>query len=815
MADRRRTGQTTPRRRRVIGVFMAQLADAYQSAVWQGIERRAQEKGLGVVCFIGSRLESPVGSEKKANIAYGLADPRAIDGLVTVSSAIATFLEARGIERLFASRGSLPQVSIGLRVRGISSITVDSSGSVSEVIRHIAGHHRRRRFALIGGPPGHAEAQSRVRAFRETLADMGVAFDERLAAQGSFLRHSGAEAMTAILDGGLPFNALFCVNDRMALGAVDILRERGLRVPQDVAVAGFDGIEEGRYLTPPLTTVIQPLAELGSRAVDLLVDRMRGGAPAEQVLTCTPLIRQSCGCVPRKGQETDLAAVGKQVTAQERRTIERLSALARKGDEEGFAACLDAALAASAVDRDLLSWIDLLAVARRKAFPSGRRMSPAAASLFEFASGLVGETASRMQAARRVAGERRMAALREISAYLGGAFDLPLMLRRLEEGLSSLGIARAYVALFDGEGSDTRWARLVLATRPGRRTGARRAAGRFRTERLLPAREGEEWRTGSWILEPLVYQDEALGYFLFSVGVGDPAVYDTLREQLSSALKGALLMEQVRTHERRLEAEVARRTAELTRANRELTREAARRRMLEREVLEVSNRTMQRIGQDLHDDLSQHLAGIAMLVTVLRAGIAATDPAAARPLEQIGALLAESIARAKQIARGLYPAGLAEHGLSTAIEELVSAARASSSAELEFRAHPGFALEDPERAAHVYRIVQEALGNALKHSRAQRVEVVLSRQEDGGDSALVAEVTDNGIWTGTGANGGGAAPASVSGGNGNGMGLRIMRYRAETAGGRLTIERLQPGTRVRLCIPCAAPRSAPVPGGRR
>ena len=70
-------------------------------------------------------------------------------------------------------------------------------------------------------------------------------------------------------------------------------------------------------------------------------------------------------------------------------------------------------------------------------------MGPAAASLFEFASGLVGETASRMQAARRVAGERRMAALREISAYLGGAFDLPMMLRRLEEGLSSLGIARA------------------------------------------------------------------------------------------------------------------------------------------------------------------------------------------------------------------------------------------------------------------------------------------------------------------------------------------------------------------------------------
>jgi DNA-binding LacI/PurR family transcriptional regulator/signal transduction histidine kinase len=780
------------RKHRVIGVFMAQLSDAYQSAVLEGIEHRARELGLGVVCFIGSRVDSPVGSEKKANIAYGLADPRSIDGLVTVSSAIATFLETRGIEQLFSSRGNLPQVSIGVRVRGISSITVDGSGSVAEVIRHIAGHHRRRRFALIGGPTGHAEAQDRVLAFRETLKDMGVRFDERLAVQGSFLRHSGAEAARTILSTGLAFDALFCVNDRMALGAIDVLRESGLLVPQDVAVAGFDGIEEGRYLTPPLTTVIQPLAELGSRAVDLLAERMNGAGPTEQVLACIPAIRQSCGCGPRLGPEADIAAVAKRATAEERRAINRLAALARRGDAEGFVARLDAALASSRVDDDLLKWNDFLAMVRRKAFPRGTRSGHVTSSLFEFASGLIGETGSRMQAARRVKGERRMAALREISAYLAGAFDLPLMLQRLQEGLAGLGIDRGYVVLFDGNEPDYRWSRLILATRSGRRSGVTGKGRRFRTERLLPASEGEEWRSGHWILEPLVYQDEALGYFLLSSGVDDPAVYDTLREQLSSAMKGALLLEQVRTHERRLEVEVARRTADLTRMNRELTREAGRRQMLEREVLEVSTRTMQRIGQDLHDDLSQHLAGIAMLVSVYRGSIAAEDPAAAAPLEQIGGLLAESIARAKQIARGLYPAGLAEHGLSAAVEELVSAARQGSPAQVEFRAAPDFTLADTERAAQVYRIVQEALTNALKHSRAQRVEVVLSRERGNAGETLLAEVIDNGVGR-----------TASRGTNGSGMGLRIMRYRAESAGAELSIEELEPGTRICCRIPCS------------
>ncbi len=259
-------------------------------------------------------------------------------------------------------------------------------------------------------------------------------------------------------------------------------------------------------------------------------------------------------------------------------------------------------------------------------------------------------------------------------------------------------------------------------------------------------------------------------------------MYDTLREQVASALKGAILLDQVLTHERRLQVAVARRTAELTSANAELTREVERRMRLEREVSEISNRTMQRIGQDLHDDLCQHLAGIAMLASVLRGTLTDTAPAAVASVEQIGTLLSDSITRAKQIARGLYPAGLEENGLVATLEELVDAARRNYAAAIEFRAAPDFRLPGTDRALQVYRIVQEALSNALKHSGSERIEVKLYREEaqppavrrPGRDaeerrSVLVAEVNDDGE----------GIPATV---DGNGMGLRIMRYRAETAG---------------------------------
>jgi DNA-binding LacI/PurR family transcriptional regulator/signal transduction histidine kinase len=797
------TSAATPHR--VIGVFTAQLDDAYQIAVWRGIESRARQRGVGVVCFVGHRVDSPIASEAAANVAYRIADPRNVDGLVVVSSAISTFLDQEGVGRLFASQPDLPQVSIGLGVSGVPSVTADGSDSVSVIVRHLAQDHGLSRFALIGGPSGHPEAEERERAFRATLRELAIPFDERLAVKGTFLRDSGSEAALQLLRLALPFDALVCMNDRMALAAMGVLRQAGVAVPGDVAVVGFDGIEEGRYVTPPLTTVMQPLDELGSSAVDALLERMEGGRPLGRVLTCTPVIRQSCGCAPKRNYDADLTEPPPTATPEERRAIGEMVARARSADGDGFIAQLNSALAATTLaGGEPGKWNGYLSAIQHQAETQGQEGEGSPPGLFEFARVLIGESESRLQAARRVAAEERLATLRAISASLAGAFEMPVMLARLEAGLAELGIGSGYIALFEKQDLISEWSRLVMAPRDPR-AGELPAGGiRFRTIRLLPPRIAQSWREGLWVLEPLVFQNEPLGYILLPGGAAEPAVYDTLREQVAIALKGALLLDQVLTHERRLQVEVARRTAELTRANQELTQEIERRMRLEQEVIQISNRTMQRIGQDLHDDLCQHLAGIAMLASVLRGVLSNSDPAAVASIEQIGILLADSITRAKQIARGLYPAGLEEHGIVAAVEELVEAARRNYPAVIDFRASPDFRLRGTDRALHVYRIIQEALSNALKHSRSARIEVQLYREEQSagyggaprniggangrrgeGEHAavLIAEVTDYGD----------GLSRSISG---EGMGLRIMRYRAETAGAELRIERLNPGTRV-------------------
>jgi signal transduction histidine kinase len=170
-------------------------------------------------------------------------------------------------------------------------------------------------------------------------------------------------------------------------------------------------------------------------------------------------------------------------------------------------------------------------------------------------------------------------------------------------------------------------------------------------------------------------------------------------------------------------------------------------------------------------------------------------------LRHIGELLSGSIARVKQIARGLIPAGLEDRGLTAAVEAMIQSARGSYPVTIDFRASPGFSLADTDRAFQVYRIVQEALSNALKHSGSSHIAVTLGFEDlrraaetppaganEASGGMLVVEVSDSGY----------GLPERISP---DGMGLRIMRYRAEKAGAELSLLRTNPGTRVTCRIP--------------
>jgi hypothetical protein len=165
------------------------------------------------------------------------------------------------------------------------------------MVEHLHWVHRCRRIAFIRGPESNEEAEVRYEAYRDAMQANGLLFDERLVCPGNFLRVAGTEAVRLLLDErGVPLDeldAIVSADDLMALAAMEELVRRGIRVPSDVAVVGFDDVDEARYAKPPLSTVHQPLVAQGKAAVRAAL----ATSDVEPIILDTvSVFRRSCGC---------------------------------------------------------------------------------------------------------------------------------------------------------------------------------------------------------------------------------------------------------------------------------------------------------------------------------------------------------------------------------------------------------------------------------------------------------------------------------------------------------------------------------------
>jgi DNA-binding LacI/PurR family transcriptional regulator len=197
-----------------------------------------------------------------------------IDGLILSPSALAP---------ADLARRDVPAVLLGERLRGGSAdhVAIDGRAAAADATRHLIALGRRRIAAVgVSHSPESVTRRQRLAGHRAALAEAGLPFDDRRAPPVDGLhRADGAAAMARLLDAGDRPDAVFCFTDLLALGAIRALLERGVDVPGEVAVIGIDGIEEGRFSTPTLTTVAPDTARIAQLAVDLLAERLAGSPP--------------------------------------------------------------------------------------------------------------------------------------------------------------------------------------------------------------------------------------------------------------------------------------------------------------------------------------------------------------------------------------------------------------------------------------------------------------------------------------------------------------------------------------------------------
>lgn len=257
--------------------------EPYFADVVRGISRQLAETGLRLMFTLASTAE-----ERNRLEGYLLGNH--VDGALLIS--------LHGEDPLpgHLERSGLPVVLCGAPVgeSTVPYVDSDNRGGARHAVEHLLSTGRRR-IAVISGPQDMSVGMDRLTGYREALRAAGVAEDPALIEPGDFSEAAGVAATHALLDRVPDLDSVFAASDPMAFGALRVLRERGLRVPQDVAVVGFDDSPRAEHSEPPLTTVRQAAETMGREMARLLTARIAGQSPdpPSTVLSTRLIVRSS------------------------------------------------------------------------------------------------------------------------------------------------------------------------------------------------------------------------------------------------------------------------------------------------------------------------------------------------------------------------------------------------------------------------------------------------------------------------------------------------------------------------------------------
>ncbi len=570
-------------KRRRIGLQTSRMDFGYGVRVWRGAIAAAERLDADLIIFPGRNLDTPHGFDYQYNRVFQLMNEENLDALVLMTTLVCNFIDGAALRDFCARHSRIPAVSVGLSVPGIPSIVIDNRAGVRSEIRHAAERHGARRIAYVRGPANNWEANERFAAYREELERLGIPFDPRLVAQGDFTTHSARPAVESVLErlGGLP-DAFIFANDEMAIRGMAVLGEKGYSVPEDVAVAGFDDIEETANLSVPMTTVRQPLFEMGRLAVERLGEMLEGrSVPELAVLETEPVIRASCGCIfhcveemrsiERRIDESGTAA-GPEVALEALKGCELVPPAAISAREgaigEAYARLAEAGRPAADTESAVRWFAERMRAESRSGLDPGdwRFILPAFAEAIERSAdgtdrialdravrtwSLLSAEASALRRNAIAFEESSVnAAMREVQYGLSSIMNLDDLAEILRTQLPRIGIDTFFLSRFESEwmhAPRSGWdvpGRIEFVTALVDGTEIKPAGDRaYGSNALFPpdALRGGPRRTLA--VFPLFFREAHLGTIVYGVKHKDGHVYESMTTQIAGVIKTVMLFQ--------------------------------------------------------------------------------------------------------------------------------------------------------------------------------------------------------------------------------------------------------------------------------
>lgn len=580
-ADRASAGEQRgkPPRRLRLAVLLDRLnsfSGGYEAQLRDALANRCRRAGHHLLMVYGGPVDAPHPVDAADNAIYELLGPQSVDGIVVVSSLLSTFCGAEGVARFVQRVAHAKMCSIGIELPGLPSLVLDNVPGMEAVVEHLVRVHGRRNIAFLAGTPNNPEAHVRFAAYQAVLARHEIPFNPALVAAGHFRGNLGKLAMDEILARGAPVDAVVAANDDMAHAAIEVLRKRGLRVPQDVAVTGFDDLVLARLGNPPLTTVAQPYEQVADWALRTVEDQVAG----REVPACTQVparfvLRQSCGCgydVYRAGAGSPVAGVS--APDRVRALLPVITGLLRPGfanpqaaatqlldglraeldgRTDGFQHALAALLSGAPVDGECPTTLQSAICCLRDELRPLSNL-PIERILFDGLN-FVALSSTTTQLQHRMLLDENYLRLLSVGEQASIAFDLASLRDALVKGLPSAGVRTAYLSCLAGDKRDLLRSTLCLSD------GVPVAAEReYPAAQLLPPEALADDGRSTFLVFPLAFKDHLLGLIAFGYCDGNNA-YAAFRNEIAAALKTIRLREELvqksLLHERSVQEKLA------------------------------------------------------------------------------------------------------------------------------------------------------------------------------------------------------------------------------------------------------------------
>ena len=535
---------------RRIGFLLANIYQGSSISMWKAMADAASaDDESALFVFPGGRLRHAPSNEYLRNGIYDLANGASLDGAVIWTSALSGSVgadEAASFAREKADE--MKVVSLGMAVDGCPSVDFDAYSGMLAETGHMISVHGDRRIAFIRGPESHKSAEARLSAYRHALEKEGIAYDERLVSSPYPWAEGATAAMELVEERGLvpgrDFTALIAASDMLLLSASRYLESIGVRIPRDLHVAGFNDNDDNTLMSVEPTTVRLPITKLAFSSYRLLSTLCDGGSSPDILLSTDLIVRHSCGC---------RGLFGKGEEAFEADDPELWRMIGQRFENPDSLAALRRIFSYLLGDAD-----DLSLYSSCEAFAQSGGDADALFEAVSLLSGNVPKERQDMLFLRMIFEERRMRAkerqrIRMLSASLD-LFKMRLLAAKrydelpsiMQAAFGSLDISKCFLMLY-ADFSETVFA--------GGFSDDVIYGGneRFPRCQIAPVSLSDEISSGTFVIEPLFYDSQELGYIIVGTRWCEGYVLEDIRTSLSSALKGISLFEEAMEAKERAE----------------------------------------------------------------------------------------------------------------------------------------------------------------------------------------------------------------------------------------------------------------------